>query len=413
MNIDAKERIVKVVDKAAFFLFIALVFFLPISNAAIESIIGFIALCFIGRCFLKKPTLLAAKDFFKVRVNLAVLIFYIGIGLSILTYNYSFSISLKAWLTKWGEAVALFYIAQVFLKKKHIKALLGVFLFSALLLCIDGFYQWMFNVDFIRGFKLIEMRDYFAVSATFKHYNNYATFLVVLFFISFGFISYFKNSIPSIAVSLLALLIFINLILTYSRGAWISFGTASLFLVLFFSSMDRRTGIISIFLLLLSFIAVIIMVPSAKERLIFTVQKGGDSDRFRIWKAAFMMFKESPLLGKGLGSFTGLIRNYDYGIWSQYAHNCYFQILAETGIAGIVPFFWFLWELTSAVYKKIHRKKDLLFLGLFSGFLGFLVHSFFDTQLFSIKTATLFWILASFLTIYIRENSEPGLEPGA
>ena len=53
MNSNTKERLINIIDRAAFFFFIVLVFFLPISNAIIESSFGFIFLCFILRTILK------------------------------------------------------------------------------------------------------------------------------------------------------------------------------------------------------------------------------------------------------------------------------------------------------------------------------------------------------------------------
>ena len=86
MNMDdeVRERLINIIDRAALFFFIVLIFFLPISNAAVESSFGFILLCFILRSILKRPTLQDIKTFFRNRINLSLLIFYIIIGLSFL-----------------------------------------------------------------------------------------------------------------------------------------------------------------------------------------------------------------------------------------------------------------------------------------------------------------------------------------
>jgi hypothetical protein len=55
------------------------------------------------------------------------------------------------------------------------------------------------------------------------------------------------------------------------------------------------------------------------------------------------------------------------------------------------------------------KKIDYIITGLFWGFLAFLFHSFFDTHLYSLKLSILFWLLASFLAIYVIKDSRGGL----
>src|SRR3989338_4051853 len=174
-----KEKIVSFIDKAAVFFFAALIFFLPISNAVIESCFGLIYLSFIARCIFKKPSLEAIKIFFRNRINLSLLVFYIAIGLSMFVSGPLFKKSFHAWFFKWGEGFLLFYFAQVFLNKKQIKFLIGLFLYSALLINIDGLYQVIEGISFIRNYPMLSHNNISASTATFSHYNDFATYLAV------------------------------------------------------------------------------------------------------------------------------------------------------------------------------------------------------------------------------------------
>ena len=402
----AKERIINFIDKCAFFFFMVLAFFIPISNAAVESSFGFILLCFVIRIFLKRPTRGEIKTFFENRVNFYLLLFYIAIGLSIFVSGPLWAKSLRAWITKWGEGVALFYFAQVFLNKKQIKIILWVIIASAFLLSVDGIYQRLIGMDFIRG-RFLVTTDYgdLAVSGAFQHYNDFAAFLGVLVFITIGFWGYVKKLWQKILLFLVFLLISANVILTLSRGAWISLLIVYLFLIIFIKNKKRK---LLFLLFLVSFIGIIFSFPLLKERFLFIVKDGGDADRFRVWKVALTMFSESPLFGKGLGLFMSHFSKY-INLSIQYAHNCYLQILAETGLLGFVPFMWFLGEIIFRGCKKLREKPDSLFFGLFFGLCVFLIHSFFDTQLFSVRLSLLFWLLTSFVTIHL---SQPGCEKG-
>jgi O-antigen ligase len=317
--------------------------------------------------------------------------------------------SLSAWLFKWGEGVLLFYFGQVFLDKKKVKILLLIFLLSGFLISIDGIYQKIFGIDFIRGFSLMEASGFKAITAAFRHYNNFSTYVTVMFLIAIGFLIHQKKVFLRILLSLLSLLLLVDLFFTFSRGAWLALIIACLILRSFSSS--RRVKKIS-FIMLVVFLAGLIFLPTVGERFITIFKKGGDADRFIMWKVAFLMFRESPILGKGIGLFMDHMNNYQYkgldGLkfqYSQYAHNCYFQILAETGLAGLISFLWFLAELMFRGYRRLKQKVDFMFIGLFCAITAFLVHSFFDTQFYSLKLSVLFWVMASFLAVYICSDS--------
>lgn len=398
----SREKMINFIDRCAVFFFMVLAFFLPISTAAVESSFGFILFFFIVRIILKRPTREEIKKFFGNRINFCLLIFYIAIAFSMFISGPLWAKSLRAWITKWGEGIALFYFAQVFLNKKQIKIILLVMIASAFLLSIDGIYQRVAGLDLIRGRSLVTTtHGNLAVSAAFQHYNDFAAFLGVMIFIAIGFLVYVKRFWQKLLLSVVFLLISANIILTFSRGAWVSLLIVCLFLAMFIKNKKSK---LLFLLFLVSFVGVILSFPSLKERFFLIVKDGGDADRFKVWRVALTMFSESPLFGKGLGLFMSHFSKYTH-LSIQYAHNCYLQILAETGLLGFVFFIWFLGEIVSRGYKKLRKKPDSLLFGLFFGLVVFLIHSFFDTQLFSVRLSLLFWIIASFVTIYLSQTN--------
>lgn len=407
-----REKIVAIVDRCAVFFFAVLIFFLPISNAAIESCFGFIYLCFIIRCVFKRPTRKEIKEFFTNRINLSLLIFYLAAASSMLVSGSLIAKSFHSWFFKWGEGVLLFYFAQVFIKKEQVKPLLTVFLASCLLVSIDGTYQKIFGYDFIRNFKLFKINSG-APRATFAHYNDFAAYLAVMLFVAFGLLISFKKILPRLILISAAVLMLTNLFFTYSRGGWLSFILVSAFLM--FSFIGRKAKI-AILCFSLIFLLGAISLPFARERLGYSFSKVGDANRFNMWKICLLMYKESPFVGKGIGLFMDHNNDPKYfdnmgGITfetTQYAHNCYLQMLAEMGLLGLVSFFWFVGEIIFRSYRIIVRKRNFLFAGIFCSLLVFLIHSFFDTQFYSLKLSTLFWLIAAFLGVYVlRESPKP------
>lgn len=394
-----RQHLVIALDRMANVFFMVMMFFIPISNAAVEICFGLILLCFILRGFCLRPAFSGFAAFLSDKINFILLVFYLGIGFSMLASGHLFSKSLSAWLFKWGEGALLFCMARVFLKWKDVRRLLLVFSFSAALICVDGIYQKIFGTDFIRGYLLVKRPHFWAIRATFNYYNDFATYLVVSFFVVLGGLRAARRHGAQILYSILLYLTGLNLIFTYSRGGWLSF-VLTLALLLIFLNKRERLCFIAV---LCIFIFGLFMRMRLRDRLFFILQLGGDADRINIWRGALLMFKSSPVIGKGLGLFMDYIVQYGRTA-VQYAHNCYLQILAETGILGFVPFLWFLWSLARDSLRIFKEKYDPLFLGVVFGFVGYLVHAFFDTPLFSLRLSLLFWLLAAFVAVYLTDE---------
>jgi len=195
-----------------------------------------------------------------------------------------------------------------------------------------------------------------------------------------------KNALYRILMFLPIPLFFSCLSLTFSRGALVSLIFALLIMVVI---LYRAKKIATSFIILS--IAFIAMLP-LKERLLYMLERGGDSVRFIVWKGTWLMIKENMFLGKGVGTYMDHFLEFIPGLSARYAHNCYLQIWAETGIFALLSFSLFIGLVLKKGLLLISMHKDYLSLGLFCGITGFLVHSFFDTNFYSLQLSYLFWI---------------------
>lgn len=207
-------------------------------------------------------------------------------------------------------------------------------------------------------------------------------------------------------LGILAVLVAVNMFYTYSRGSWLAFLLVSLFLTVFIPNRKAKAAIL---LMMAVFLAGIFVTPALRDRFVFMLQKGGDAGRFQTWKAAFSIFKASPLIGSGLGLFMDTFFRHT-NLRYEYAHNCYLQMLVETGLAGFLSFLWVIVNIIRKSCVTLLKKPDMLSMGLFSGFLAFLVFAFFDTQLYSVKLSILFWLIAAIL---VKSLKNGGLVPDA
>ena len=395
------------IEKFIFLNFILLLFFLPISNSLVEIFSISIIVTFLIKLFLKRPSFLKIKTFFfENKINLILLIFYICIAFSFFSSGDLIYKSFRAWISKWGEAIVIFYCSFLFFKKKHFKTIVYVLLISGFIICIDGIFQKIVGIDFLRGIKLVTNNDFSAIRATFDHYNDFGTFLLIIFFSSIAMFNYINKKYIKNILIILIFLVIVNIGFTYSRGTWLAFFISCVILALFYPNKKIK---IIICIILSFFIIGIFIIPTLNERFLFLLQKNADTGRFTKWEACISMFKDSPLNGLGLGLYMDVLDDYT-SKGGRYAHNCYLQILAETGLLGIIPFLIFIITVITKSIKSLIKNMDNFLLCIFIAFISFLIHSFFDTQLYSLRLSILFWILCAFLLKIIEENKNKSID---
>jgi len=413
-----RKKIEIFADRALEYILYGMIFFIPISIALIESLFVFALLFFV----IKKM----AKPEFKFLENYAYLFLMFFLYFSIASFINSgiyFEKSVKALFFKWLEYMLMFIVVHdTFLNKpKRLWIAILIFLSVSGLIGIDGIFQQLTKTDFIRH------RSFRYMTASFRNSNDFGAYLVPigLMVITLLFYSslkkqyrYKKIAFPPLAgsavgvigdnfgaifsgwkaLSLLAVLLNICLILTFSRGAWIGL-FAGLFLLIFFPKKKE------IFYVLVCNIMSFILIPALRLRVLGTFRTEGDAFRFTIWPVAISMIKENPFLGKGVGTFMAHFSRYPTNLNPQYAHNCFLQIWAETGIFSLICFLLFTGLLLYRGIKKFRKDSDPVLLGLVSGVFGFLVHSFFDTNLYSLQLATLFWVLMGMISAKVSNKS--------
>ncbi len=371
-------------------------FFIPISNALISLFIGLALLGFIGKKIVK-------PDFqsLKTKPNLFLLLFFFFMGLSLINSGQYFAKSLIALFLKWGKYILLSLVLQDTIKRrKDVLIFVSLFLFSAALVAVSGITQLVWGIEFLRGRNIAVIGSGIkAITSSFNHYNDLGSYLIIPFSLCVAFLrapGVFKKGLYYF-IFILGIILAFCIFHTYSRGTWIGV-LASLFLMLLIS---RRSDVLFIFILAL---AVICLFPVFRNRFLFIFQFCGDQDRFKYWQIAITMFKEHPFLGRGLGTFMAHFAEYLPGRGIAYTHNCFLQILAESGIFSLVSFLIFLCSVLYLGIKRFFLERDPILLGGICGLTGFLAHSFLDTNLYSLRLAVLFWLWVGLIAARTQED---------
>jgi len=209
-------------------------------------------------------------------------------------------------------------------------------------------------------------------------------------------------------------LLFAVLLLTFSRGGYLglAFGLVAMF-VFAWPRFDRKEKVFFSSCLILASVIILLAGSPVMGRFFssFDLAEGSNLGRLAIWQESWTVFKDSPILGVGLGNYPLALdfnANYRSAVTS---HNLYLDILAETGLVGLVAWVWFFYSFFAGVIKKIkQRDKEIALLGagLLGGGIYFLTHAFFETAIFNPTILAYLMIVAGLGVSSLEEADNKG-----
>jgi O-antigen ligase len=176
--------------------------------------------------------------------------------------------------------------------------------------------------------------------------NEQAAGLVAAMFLIIGLFSVYRTRRARRLLLLAFTLVTVGFITAQSRGALIALGVATLLAVLLAPRQRRRIlGMMGIAGVAAG--ALLVIRPDALQRIVDL--GGGSSGRSDLWTVGWRVFTSHPLLGVGIGNFQAVEARFVLRPGSitaiQYltdaphlVHNVYLQLLAETGIVGLLGF---------------------------------------------------------------------------
>lgn len=375
---------------------------LTFSKAAVESLIILALLFWLSRKAFIKILKINNETFFpRTSINMPILIYVIICVLSTLNST-NLNISLIALFAKILENIAVFFLAaDTFNTKKRVNFAITTLFVSLSALVIDCGFQYFTGLDLFRHFA---MNADNRLKASFSNSNDLAGWLIITapIFIFLAFFNDWAKPIIKKILIILSLLVMTCLILTFSRAALIGLFVACF---IFSLKLNKKTR----FLLVLMLITILILTFTPLKNMIsFNFLKGRGAvsvhSRIDLWKKAAKMTADYPILGAGPGTYVSLIGRYNNDVVpnTSYPHNSFLHIATEIGLLGLGAFFWILFRLFYAIFKKlkhnIENPQKYILLGLGAGLMAFLIQSFFDTNLFALQLIITFWLLAG-LTI--------------
>ncbi len=154
-------------------------------------------------------------------------------------------------------------------------------------------------------------------------------------------------------------LILVAIFMSGSRGGVLGLSTGMIVYLVFWIFKNKKGNVfvriffVGLLLLLLAFSILFQVDQTLLKRLMpSTFETGGGSGRLFLWDIALSFWGENPILGIGLGGFSG--------ITGKTVHNTYLLVLVEMGVLGFLC--WF----SALIYLLIHlwKKKNYFMLSM-------------------------------------------------
>ena len=390
-----KTAILKICDRVILYALSFVVFFLPIYNSLASIGIGLAAFFLILKSIvcLNRPKL--SWPF------LAVLIFVVFSTLSVF-YSNDIKESLIGLRKLWMYFFLFCAIVATLKDLNKLKFMVFVCFISTFFVSLDGVHQFFYGVDWfsLRPLFPAVKEGLARITASFHEPGSLGIHMgpMLALFSSF-FLFYYSGFKRALLGIMLAIMLFI-LLLTLAPGA--AFGFC--FTIIFFFAAGNKKSLLSLFIIFmaLSFIFLPKSLVSWPNGALFSSING----RIMMLEIALKMIAVHPFLGFGIHTFPLTYQKFClpgypfYKLVPPYAHNIYFQMIAEIGIIGFFSFLALLIIIFRKLWLTYSRAEEgfikTLSLGLMGCFIAYLAHGMLESSLYTSQGALLFWVLLGF-----------------
>lgn len=299
--------------------------------------------------------------------------------------------------------------------EKKLSQVVKIIFISAFVVTVFGLFQFFGDLiglpESITGLRDLYTKEVFGfprIHSTALEPLYFANYLLIPIMLAFTLLLSKKRTVKWSWLLILLILTLTNFVLALSRAAYIALALALLFILIVyfkrFFSLKRIIGILIVLFVVYSiFIRVFNLTEDAGlyfEK--FITQATGIftgasySDRAETMSAAWEMFKQKPWLGVGTGNFGPQMAWYPLVTPEKgwlIVNNIFLEILAETGLFGLLSFLWLLAILFFRSLKAIAQAREeylkALMIGLTAAFIGVVA----QYQTFSILYIIHIWFL--------------------
>lgn len=302
-------------------------------------------------------------------------------------------ISIQKWM-KFASQASLYIIVYNLAKGDNgfIAKIINFIAYSACIPLSIGMYQFVTHSGNMNTAGLNRLYG------TFIHPNPFAFYLLIIIVVCIIKINLFGYK-KSIFHTVILILSFIELVFTYTRGAWI--GLMVIGVISFFKIKNRTKYKYAFIIVCLAIPFIPLVADRFTGLLSVKMEDSSLATRFYIWENMFWLSLKSPVIGHGLGTFE-IYAQQIIG-WYIEAHNEYLRMFFETGILGLTAYVLLLLMALRTIMFKVDKQYCILKVMVFSLFFGFAVMNAGDNIADNLVSQWYLWSLVAVA------NAFPGL----
>lgn len=342
-------------------------------------------------------------------------------------------VSIKYTIARMWFVVSFYFVAsQIFRKQANIRFWIWLFTIPLSIVIIYSIIQFFhYNID--------KNALYWVMQPFFKDHTIYGAVIAMMLPVMFVF-AFDKSYTPKARFTSLIFffIIFIGIIVSYTRAAWLSVAGAYVIYLIFLLKINWRivaTGIALAAAVLFYYQDDIMQKISSNKqsssqdlakhlKSVSNIKNDASNlERINRWKSAIRMFQKRPLLGFGPGTYrfqyAPYQRSYELTYVSTNAgtlgnsHSEYLGPLAESGILGSLLYMLIV-VLTVATGRRVYinaqtQEVRFLAIGILIGLCTYFLHSFLNNFLDQDKASAPFWSMIAMLValdVYHNKKEE-------
>ena len=312
------------------------------------------------------------------------------------------------------SVAAIMAIAQ---SRRSVDLLIIIFSVSAAFTGLVGAWQMVarYTTNLWLDFELhtdIPLR----VMSTFDNPNVYGTYLLLAIPVAAACIVFLRGWFLKICAAGVCGLLLVNLLMTYSRGAYVAL---ALGIAVFVLIMEKRLIVLS----LPAVLALPFVLPSSVLNRLLSIVNFADTStlfRFAIYQGSIRIIGDFWMSGVGQGIEAFHIVYPYYALAAAgtlHSHNLFLQILIELGLIGFLVFIAILACFFRGLATLIRHTQDtrvkVMAASMVASMIGFLAQGMFDHNFFNYRLMLVFYLFIGISMAFVRVYREHQNELGA
>lgn len=307
----------------------------------------------------------------------------------------------------------LYFFAKTAFQEKYGRLIIRSLCLMAALVCVYGIIEFLTKQNFLYTYFARNM--YFEVfkgrrmMSTQFHPTPLGTYLAAILPLSIALKSLEKKSFLKFMSMFYTAIIFIGIILTFSRGAFLGFFAAMSVMVVFLIKSKKRLYFWALILLCVIIIEICSLYsPYVRYSLQSLAAPHSYYAKFCRIMSIGPILKDNLFLGLGFGHYRVFFDHYlprlaNYCNYDGKVADCmYITLLTETGIIGFSGFLVFIYFLFARIRNRLRMSLEnadkLLLVSFLSGFTGILCSFLTYDGLYWVAPSYLFWSYAGILS---------------